>query len=119
MSEEKDAQYKAFVDILGRIIIGELIEETEETISVKNAVTTQVMPVQEQNQVSVGLIPLIFREIVGGKDINLTYKKCGILNPDIEIDAGLMDNYKKMFTPQVAPSIITPGGNEPVQLFES
>jgi len=112
---------------ISQLIIGVVVAETDETITIKDGV---LMGIGGQgNQVNISLIPLDILSIQPvvpikhpnivkdpSKDITFTFRKDGVLNYDIEIADSVIQNYKQVTNRSnlVLPSnpgIVTPKGN--------
>jgi len=113
------------VDTLGRLIIGEPGTEWPEAdvTPIKNPVVVNIAPTQN-GQMSVQLIPYVFKELLkGGADVTVNFKNAGLNTlAGAEVDDRLVEQYRRMFS-----SIITPGpgvmpgkppGGKVVNLFD-
>ncbi len=70
-----DINIKILIDGTGRTIIGELVEDTETQIVLKNAATIYVQP-NEAGQLQVQTIPLFFKEFMtlDGREQGVDYR---------------------------------------------
>ena len=95
-----------FVDHIGRTIIGEVAEDSKESIVVKNPAIIHVQPTP-QGQLNVQTIPLYFREFVSEKNRNegtkWKFNKHNLVfGIDVENDARLIEQYNRLFSAPVA-----------------
>jgi len=110
-----------FIDHIGRTIIGILVEDNKDSVSVKNPAIIHVQPTQ-QGQLNVQTIPLYFREFIGDKSKNETTWKFNkstiVLGVNIDNDSRLIDQYHKLFA-ATTPATATNESNEKViKLFD-
>jgi hypothetical protein len=109
-----------FLDHIGRATIGELVEQNDTHLVVKNPAIIHVQPTP-QGQLNVQTIPLYFREFVGEKtrENGTTWKyniSSVVIGVDVENDARLVSQYEKLFSDS---AIITPNGDpQVVKLFD-
>lgn len=107
----KEKQIITFVDHIGRTLIGEKVEDTNDGKSfvVLNPAIIHVQPTQ-QGQLNVQTIPLYFREFVGEKNKEEGTKwkfhyDSVILGINVENDPRLLEQYERLFSNNpVAPS---------------
>lgn len=90
----------AFLDTVGRTIVGELVNSDDSFLKVKNPVVLHIVPQDEQGRMSVQLLPIFFREFLAEKtaDVVFSYNKNNITETDIEtFDFRLEAQYKQLF----------------------
>jgi len=93
----------AIIDHVGRNIIGKLVGETEQTITLNNPVILHCQP-QQNGQLEVQTFPLFFFEFLdkGFKNQNnWTYTRSNIVESDVVLDERLLSQYEKLNTPAV------------------
>ena len=108
MSEENKKTI-VFLDTVGRTILGELLNENEQTTNVVNPVILNVVPV-EGGRMTVQLYPLFFREFLADKaeDVSFTYQNSSIVKTNISaVDFRLLAQYAQLFNKNNA--FISPG----------
>ena len=96
-----------FIDHIGRTLLGELVEETDTHIVVKNPAIVHVQPTQS-GQLNVQTIPLYFREFISDKNKNTgtewKFNKATVVQGlNIENDSRLVDQYSRLFA--AAPAV--------------
>ena len=116
----------AIVDSVGRVILGrEDVDKSSETaVSLKNPAVVNIQVNQESGQISVQLIPFIFREFVRQDlreaGVSWTFQRAGITtSEDLELEPTIIDQYSRIFEgvePAEAPS--STSTTEPVELFD-
>jgi hypothetical protein len=128
MSETNKTKLSAFLDYVGRTVIGEITEETETQIKVKNPVILSMVTTPD-NRMSIQLLPLLFRDFLAEKeaDVTFNFNKSYITQSDVEaLDFRLQAQYNQIFNPS---NIYVPNnqqiqaatsGNDPsvVKLFD-
>lgn len=116
----------AFIDNVGRTIIGQVTETTDSTITVTNPAIVNMTVQQDTGQISVQLLPYIFVEFVHEsvrKDLTWIFNKNTITqSPNIVLDDRIVQQYSQIIVspppaPQVAPGTPT-GDAEVVKLFD-
>ena len=111
-----------FVDHIGRTMVGELVQDTESQIIVKNPAIIHVQPTPN-GQLNVQTIPLFFREFVGPKNkvegTQWAFNKTQIvMGLNIENDTRLLQQYTAVFAAQPTPVSTTTGEPKVVKLFD-
>jgi len=112
---------KAFVDSVGRVIVGEHVETVEKIMSIKEPAVVNVQVNQENGQISVQLLPFIFREFVKAetRESGVIWKfntDNTVTSDNIELDDPIIQQYKNIFNkPVAAPEKTEP---EVVKLFD-
>jgi len=114
----------AFVDSVGRVIVGEVLDNTDENLKVKEPAVVNVQVNQESGQISVQLLPFIFREFIktDAREKGVVWnfpKKTVVTSENLELEDTIKQQYKNIFTQPVA----TPEGQkteepEVVKLFD-
>lgn len=123
MSETNNPKMVVFLDYVGRTILGELLEEKPEALSVRNPVILHVVPA-DGGRMSIQLLPLFFREFLGDKsgDVVFDFLKNNITKTDVEaLDFRLNAQYTQMFNKNntfVAPQSEESNTPNVVKLFD-
>lgn len=109
-----------FINHVGQSIIGEQVEATKDTLSVKNPAVIHVSPSQT-GQLQVQLIPLFFKEFVSDKQradgVTFKFNTNSIVTSDAILDDRINEQYKKIFAPAQART--APAKDAPViKLFD-
>lgn len=114
----------AFVDSVGRVIVGEVLDSTADNLKVKEPAVVNVQVNQESGQISVQLLPFIFREFVKtdvrDKGVEWDFPKNTVVTSEnLELEESIKQQYKNIFNQPVA----TPEGQkteepEVVKLFD-
>lgn len=109
-----------FIDHVGFSVVGEEVSSDDKTLVVKNPAVLQASP-NQQNQLQVQLLPVLFREFVDSsvrsKGVTFTYNKSRVVMSDADLDQRLKQQYDQMFsdtsaTPEAKPS------EEVIKLFD-
>jgi hypothetical protein len=99
----------AFLDSIGRTILGEEAGSTDKQLKIKNPVVLHVVPTDNSGKMSVQLLPIFFREFLADKtaDVVFNFEKNNVTLTDIDaLDFRLQAQYTQMFNKQntfVAP----------------
>ena len=109
----------AFVDNVGRVIVGEFLENNTKIIKVKEPAVVNVQVNQENGQISVQLLPFIFREFVSQESrdsgVEWTFPKLNLVTSEnLELDDAIVNQYKSIFKPEPAKQ----AEPETVKLFD-
>ena len=98
---------KAFVDSVGRVIVGDHVGTIDNVMKIKEPAVVNVQVSQENGQISVQLLPFIFREFVKAES-----RKDGVVwnfnldntvtSDNIELDDPIIQQYKNIFNKPVA-----------------
>ena len=104
-----------FLDSLGRTIIAEAVPElsTDSHLAVKNPVIVHIVPVGNNGQMTVQLLPVFFREFLADKtdDTTWKYNRTTITESEaIVFDFKLTAQYQQMFSK--SNLILPPGAGE-------
>jgi hypothetical protein len=119
----------SFVDHIGRVIIGEVVSDTKDTIKVKNPAIIHIGQNPQTGQLQVQTIPYFFREFVDPakhKDGTVwNFGKDKIVTGDVTLDERLIEQYEKLFTgapmqavPQPRATGSAPNKAEVIKLFD-
>lgn len=119
----------AFVDNVGRVIVGELIETTDEQLKVKEPAVVNVQVDQQNGQISVQLLPFIFREFVKQSSreqgVEWKFDRSSVVTSDnLELDDAIIQQYNNIFNRPVGsatPASVTESKSEEpevVKLFD-
>lgn len=99
MSDTQNKKITAFLDNVGRTIVGQVESETDTILNITNPVVLSTVPTPD-NRMSIQLFPLIFREFLGDKeaDVTFSFNKSSITNTDISaLDYRLQAQYSQIF----------------------
>ena len=112
MSKEKEIV--AFVDGVGRVIVGREAATTKTTIDIENPAVVNIQVQQNTNQIAVQLLPFFFREFIApsvkDKGVTWTFQKANIvMSPDLELEDNIQTQYKGIFEAPEAQDPTTPG----------
>lgn len=110
---------KTIIDHIGRTVIGELVSETESTLTLNNPVIIHVQPNPQTGQLQVQSIPYIFMEFLeqASRTVNhWTFNRSSIVQSGVQLDSKIIAQYNGINTPasQAAPA----GDAEVIRLFE-
>ena len=111
MGQEK---YVAIINSVGQTVIGKLVNETAETLSIFNPIGLFVQP-SKDGSFKIDMYPVLFFEFMdkGSRDKNTwTYSKSQITTSDVVLDERLIEQYEKINTPppvvEVTPAVKSP-----------
>lgn len=106
---------KVIIDNVGRYVIGSLVGEDAETLTLKTPVILHVQPNPQNGQLQVQTIPLLFNEFIGDKNTNVwTFSKKSIAISEATLDERLVSQYNAIANPS---PIIQPQ-TEVIKLFD-
>ncbi|MDB4464476.1 hypothetical protein N9033_00230 [bacterium] len=120
----------AIVDSVGRVILGrhDQTGSNKNVTNLKNPAVVNIQVNQESGQISVQLIPYIFREFVSASQrdegVTWSFQNNNITtSPDLELEESIVDQYSRIFeTPTEAAVPVEDGVEdgvvEPVALFD-
>ncbi len=95
-----EKKLKLIIDPVGRFILGEVAGESGEDLSLLKPIIIHVQP-NQQGQVQVQTLPLIFSEFLGDKESNVwTYSKKSIVISNAVLDPRLIQQYESIANPQ-------------------
>ena len=130
----KENEIIAFIDNVGRVIVGRLGKDTKTTMNVINPAVVNINVQEHTNQIAVQLLPFFFREFISAeskdKGVTWTFDKNSIVtSPDLELEDNIKTQYKSIFEDAPAPPAAEPvegelapatAGSEPevVKLFD-
>ena len=106
-----------FLDNVGRTIIGALLKEDSQTLSIENPALVHIQASPQNGQLQLQLLPLFFREFQSDKAASTVwnYKKDNITLADpIQFHSQFEAQYSQLFSAPVAP----PSNPEVVKLFD-
>lgn len=103
-----------FVDHIGRVILGEVVSDSKETLKVKNPAIIHIGQQPQTGQLQVQTIPFFFREFVSSKAQKegtvWSFNKDSVVVGEVDLDERLIEQYERIFTnnplpqaPQVNP----------------
>lgn len=117
----------SFVDSVGRVIVGQEVTSTAKQLQVKEPAVVNVQVNQQNGQISVQLLPFIFREFVkesvreSGVIWNFN-KNNIVISENIELEDAIIKQYESIFTKEVskpqAAEEQKPAEPEVVKLFD-
>tara|TARA_R100001086_G_scaffold244576_1_gene174501 strand:+ start:895 stop:1296 length:402 start_codon:yes stop_codon:yes gene_type:complete len=100
----KEKPISTIVDHIGRTVVGRVVKNTKDEITLYNPVIIHVQPDQQSGQLQVQSFPYIFMEFLKDKDKNnWTFSKSAISTSDIELDERIIQQYENINNP--APPI--------------
>lgn len=117
----------AIVDSVGRVILGrqDSKSSTKTTTAIKNPAVVNIQVDQQSGQISVQLIPFIFREFVKADlradGVTWNFNTSNIVtSSDLVLEDNIVDQYEKIFeTPEPELQVNTEELQaEPVEVFE-
>ena len=117
--------HSVFTDNIGRTIISELVEETESTLLVKNPAVLAVSPNPQTGQITVQIVPYLFKEFVSNSSrdtVQWRFNKNLITTAlNLELDERLLTQYRNMHSAiQIAPGGVSKPVESPsiIKLFD-
>lgn len=118
----------AIVDSVGRVILGRHDEKssTKTTTAIKNPAVVNIQVDQQSGQISVQLIPFIFREFVKAdlrdEGVTWTFNSTNIVTSnDLVLEDNIVDQYEKIFEAPPAAAAVADAPvveAEAVQVFD-
>ena len=100
----KEKPISTIVDHIGRTVVGRVVKNTKDEITLYNPVIIHVQPDPQSGQLQVQSFPYIFMEFLKDKDKNnWTFSKSAISTSDIELDERIIQQYENINNP--APPI--------------
>ncbi len=121
MSQTNTKPLTVFLDTIGRTIIGKVVSDTPDTITIENPAIVHVQPNPQTNQLQLQILPLFFREFQADRNQPTVwnYRKHNLTTCDDMLFAvQFTAQYEQMFRPtETAPSAPAP---EPqvIKLFD-
>jgi len=116
----KEKPISTIIDHIGRTVVGKVVKDTKDEITLYNPVIIHVQPDPNSGQLQVQSFPYIFMEFLKDKDKNnWTFAKAAISTSDIELDDRIIQQYENINNP--APPIqegTAQGEPEVIQLFD-
>lgn len=112
---------KIFLDPIGRIILGNVVSETDTDLSVENPALIHIQPNPQNGQLQLQMIPLFFKELLAQSANSpvFSYSKQRICQMnDTQFADQFINQYNQIANPSAAPKQqpATPG--PVVQLFD-
>tara|TARA_R110000744_G_scaffold44290_1_gene98930 strand:- start:74 stop:469 length:396 start_codon:yes stop_codon:yes gene_type:complete len=123
MADKKKTKQKSIstiIDHIGRTVVGKIVTDTEDSITLYNPVIIHVQPDPESGQLQVQSFPYIFMEFLKDKDKNnWTFAKSAISTSDVELDDRIIQQYENINNP-TPPIQERSNQNEPevIKLFD-
>ena len=123
MADKKKTKQKSIstiIDHIGRTVVGKIVTDTEDSITLYNPVIIHVQPDPESGQLQVQSFPYIFMEFLKDKDKNnWTFTKSAISTSDVELDDRIIQQYENINNP-TPPIQERSNQNEPevIKLFD-
>lgn len=117
----------AIVDSVGRVILGrhDVQASTKSLLNVRNPAVVNIQVDQQSGQISVQLIPYIFREFIKAEKrdegVSWNFQKSNIvISDDLNLEDNIIAQYVKIFeTPiEQVEEVSEPISAEPVELFD-
>ena len=113
----KDKEITAFIDHVGRTVVGRLVKDTKDSIQVVNPAVVNINVQQENNQIAVQLLPYFFREFISPDaegNTTWSFRKDNIVTSvDIDINENLISQYMGIFEAPVGQLQAGPGSGNP------
>lgn len=100
----------AFVDNVGRVIVGQTTDsKSKQHLEIKEPAVVNVQVNQQNGQISVQLLPFIFREFVkeASREEGVTWKfnrDSVVTSDNLELEDAIIKQYENIFTKPVAAS---------------
>ena len=111
-----------FFDSVGRTILGEKIESSEDFLTIKNPAVVSIIPNQQTSQLQLQILPLLFKEFLADKDAGTVWKynRKNITEAvEVAFDFKLEAQYRQIFASTPAPQVIQQQGpGETIKLFD-
>jgi hypothetical protein len=117
-----------FVDSVGRVVVGQKVKSKDKKLlQIKEPAVVNVQVNQQSGQISVQLLPFVFREFVKAevrdKGVIWDFNRDNIVTSDnVELDDAIVKQYENIFTKPVgaaAPNApAAPEEPEVVKLFD-
>lgn len=117
----------AIVDSVGRVILGrhDVQASTKTLLNLRNPAVVNIQVDQQSGQISVQLIPYIFREFIKAdkreEGVSWNFQKQNVVvSDDLELEDNIVSQYIKIFetTIEAASEPSEPVSSEPVELFD-
>lgn len=87
---------KLIIDHIGRVVVGELVQDDSVTLQLRNPVVLHVQPNPQTGQLNVQPFPYIYMEFidVGSRENNIwTFTKSSIITSEIDLDSKIIAMY--------------------------
>jgi phosphoribulokinase len=95
------------IDHIGRMVIGQQVNETKTTVTVSNPVIIHVQPNPQTGQLQVQSFPYVFVEFIDKdhRDKNeWSFDKSAIATSNVVLDSKIVEQYNNMISPPAAPA---------------
>jgi len=103
-SKASSGSISTIIDHIGRTVVGKVIKDTKDIITLYNPVIIHVQPDPQSGQLQVQSFPYIFMEFLKDKNKNnWTFTKSAISTSDVELDERIIQQYENINNP--APPI--------------
>ena len=116
----KEKSISTIIDHIGRTVVGSVVKDTKDSITLYNPVIIHVQPDPESGQLQVQSFTYIFMEFLKDKGKNnWTFAKSAISTSDVQLDDRIIQQYENINNP--APPIQQGSNqNEPevIKLFD-
>ena len=108
------------IDSVGRYIVGEFLNQTETSITLKTPIILNIQPDQNSGKLHIQNFPLFFKEFLQpGSQNTWTFAKNSIVLGDLELDDRLASQYESMAHPPEPGNVKSTNSGAPViKLFE-
>lgn len=112
----------AFIDNVGRVIVGDIVSSDDTELKVKEPAVVNVQVSQENGQISVQLLPFIFREFVEPKvreegTVWSFPKNNIVVSENLQLEDAIKTQYNNIFNAPIATPDTKPSP-EVVKLFD-
>jgi len=91
-----------FVDHIGRVILGEIVSDTKDTLKVKNPAIVHIGQQPQTGQLQVQTIPFFFKEFIDQKSQKegsvWSFNKENVVVGEVDLDERLVEQYEKIFS---------------------
>lgn len=110
-----------FIDHIGRVVIGKVVTETEDYITINYPVIlhTQIDP--QTQKLNVQTYPYFFTEFVEDRDSdknNWIFKRSNIVQSEVSVEPRIVEQYERIANPQSASQSASQDEPEVIKLFE-
>lgn len=109
----------SFVDNVGRVIVGQTTDsKSKQYLEIKEPAVVNVQVNQQSGQISVQLLPFIFREFVkeSVREEGVVWKfnrDTVVTSDNLELEDAIVTQYKNIFKQPVAPASPAPVESQP------
>lgn len=96
-----------FVDHIGRVILGEIVSDTKDTLKVKNPAIVHIGQQPQTGQLQVQTIPFFFKEFIDQKSQKdgsvWSFNKENVVVGEVDLDERLVEQYERIFSNNPLP----------------